>query len=277
MAAAIHIRVGDLDSAKDEVETYLALEPNDLNVRINWIGILLRRGEQDRVVEFLRDAPDYEGSDPQDRIQLAQIIDQYGEVSSALELGYRVLRENWRDERAHLGFMGLLLFRRSGTSLLEPTEVDIGTAFFLEDGQGGRSSYLILTDTDEPGVGEIRRDHPIARSALGKSVGDVVTVEKNPYQTDEFRVVEIKSKYLHALHVSIDQFPTLFPSNRSFMPVSVVNADGQGMNFDPIFRSLSDRQDYVLEIQISGGTVSHRYYRQVVRQPPDRGLAWLSK
>ncbi len=248
MAAGIYVRIGDFDAARKEIDAYLALEPDDLNVRFNWIDILLRQGEREAVETFLSKVTDYPDAAPEYRIYLAQLLDYFGHPDKALDLGYRVLKENPRNAKVHLGYMGLLLIGNAGTGLKEPSEITVGTAFFVEDAKANRSVFFISDDaTAELREGEIPPDHPIAVSALGKKVGETVKVEKNPYQKDERRIVEIKSKYLHALHVSMAEFSTRFPTDHSFMTVSVANPDGDGFCFDALFQSLGDRRDYVLE------------------------------
>jgi len=249
MTAAIYVRIGDLNAARSEIEAYLALEPDDLHMRLNWISILVRQGEQQAVEKYLADLTDLPEAPPEDRMHLAHLFDHFGHLKKALELAYRVCLENPYNSRVHLGYIGLFTMGNAAAILQEPDRVGVGTSFLVEDKRSRHYSYFILEhETNNPKEGEINPDHPVALSAIGKKVGDTIKIEQNPYQIEERRIIEIKSKYVQLLHITTSGFSDKFPANQDFMLVSVANPEGDGYCFDPIFKSLSDRQDQASEI-----------------------------
>ena len=46
-AASVYLKIGDLKNAREQIEAYLAKEPDDLGFRLNWISILQRQGDND--------------------------------------------------------------------------------------------------------------------------------------------------------------------------------------------------------------------------------------
>lgn len=123
------------------------------------------------------------------------------------------------------------------------------TAFVLEDARGNLQSFIIEGQwTDKRFADEILPTHPIAQQASGKSVGDTVVVPSNPFQTDERKIVDVKSKYVYIAHITMEKFSTLFPDKEGFWKIDVGTKEGDGYNFAPIFKALDDRQSRVLRV-----------------------------
>ena len=246
--AALHISAGQFSDARNEIEEYLKIEPNDLHVRLNWIGILVRQKERKTAREYLRGVHDFPDAEPEDRMHLAQIFDTFGFHQQALELAYRVRLEEPMNAQVNLLYIGLFLAGLKGKELKVPLRIEPGTAFFAKDSRGEVVSYFIAEGPDQPDIQNvIASDHPYAVSAIGGKIGDIITIDKNPIQTEDLSIFEIKNKYLHLLHITIEEFPTKFPTNHSFMSVSLAAPNGEGFSLDPIFRSVSERHDYAKE------------------------------
>ncbi len=253
IAAAVSIRVGDFDSAKDEIEAYLETVPNDLHMVLNWIGILLRLEKREQIKEFLCSELIFPNAPANDRMHLAHLLDHFGHPEKAIELAYQTLTENPDNADIHLKYIGLVLWGNVSSTLQHPEIVTADTAVHIADADSEdarEDRFRIVEHT--PAVfekGEIPLEHPIAQSLIGKKVGDLIEVKNNPYQTTKKKIVQIKNRYLDALHVSMNEFPTRFPSNQNFMSVSVENPSGNGHSFDAIFQSVSDRHKYASELK----------------------------
>lgn len=249
MAAAINIKIGDLASARSEIEKYLDLEPNDLNVRINWIGILRRQGDTEAVESFLNEATDYPKATPDDRMILAQLFNQSGYYEKALELAYKVRIENPINANVHLRYLGLIQFGEVLKHHKEPENIENGTVFIIEDSKGRQNTYFLSDDhTNDPSKGQISPVHPIAIAALGRKVGDIISVPINPIQKTDYKIIEIKSKYIYLFQKTRDEFSHRFPDRQDFMSLSLESPEGEGYCFDPIFSSLSRYTDYVHKV-----------------------------
>ncbi|MCH7752279.1 MAG: hypothetical protein IH898_09015 [Planctomycetes bacterium] len=248
-AAAIYMRSGELEKARDEAEAYLSQEPDDLEIRINWIGLNQRLGKEDVIRDFLSTVPEYPEANPIDQVSLSHLLTHYGFPDRGLQLAYRLLREQQDVPEVHLGYISLMLQGRLPAENFSVSTVAEDTAFVLEDARGNLQSFIIEGQwTDKRFADEILPTHPIAQQANGKSVGDTVVVPSNPFQTDERKIVELKSKYVYIAHTTMERFSTLFPDKEGFWKIDVGAKEGDGYNFAPIFKVLDDRQSRVLRV-----------------------------
>jgi tetratricopeptide (TPR) repeat protein len=249
LASAVYVRIGDLDAAISQLEEYLKIEPEDLAIRLNWIKVLLNRDETDKIYDYLFSLKNIPNASPIDQMHLAHLFDYFGFSKKAVELAYRILEENPQDPAINLGYVGLWMMGKTVAAIQKPTEIVIDTAFTIKDDYGDIKTYIILDKNIEDfKENEIYTKHPVALAATGKSVGDRFKINKNPYQEIECEIVEIKSKYIHLLHVTMKQFSDRFPSNNSLVSINVKKPGENEFCFDPIFKSLTDRKNYVSDI-----------------------------
>lgn len=253
VAAVLYDRIGDLAKARERMEAYLEQFPANLEMRLAWIGVLQRQGEQGTIEAFLSKPLDLSDAKADERIRLAQLLDRYGKTDEALQLAYETRCRFHNVPQAHLALLGLLVFRgkRPVPPSLHVTAIGVDTAFTVADDAGRRRTFII-----EPGpardsqAGEIAPDSPLAKNALGHRKGDRIIVAENAFQKDEQRVVDIKHKYVHALHESMEQFNVLFPDyGNAFASITLPKKSKGRDRFEPIFKAVSDRHDAVLRVE----------------------------
>src|SRR5262249_1518285 len=74
---------------------------------------------------------------------------------------------------------------------------------------------------------------------LGLQKGDTFAVDKGPVGEETWKVVEIKSKYLHLLHVVMERFEHKFPGSNGMWRFSV-KEDGDATEVLDVIRKLSE-------------------------------------
>lgn len=240
--ASLLSRTGRLSEARAVLDEYLRICSDDLNIRLSWLALQMQLGEDNAVRKFLSGTLSFPNARADDRIQLAHILDYYGYGSTALSYAYETFRKGLGDARVHLGYFGLLMLGRSAPSQI-PTvsEINVDAVFTVEDTHNGRFSFIVL---DEPNVdasrGEIRIDQPLARRALGRKVGDTLEVAEGRSPPDQRVIVEVKHKYLHALHLVMQQFESMFPDNAGLESVRL----GEGSEgLQPVLKKVRDYRD----------------------------------
>jgi tetratricopeptide (TPR) repeat protein len=222
VAGIIKRRAGNIEEAKKDFAEYLRQTPDDLQVFLGWAETAHSLGEDDAIRQALEDLQSFPNASAQNLMQLAHLYDHQGYIDKAINLAYETLRQNMDEPNAHLGYIGLLLQGQAGKLDLSKEEVDKESAFLVE-GKMQPRRWFVIEDENSPDFdrGEISADHPLASAVIGTKVGETVLVEDKPYGGHEVKVCEIKHKYLHALHQSMENFEHRFPDENVLFRVPV--------------------------------------------------------
>ncbi|HKJ73148.1 MAG TPA: hypothetical protein VKA19_03455 [Alphaproteobacteria bacterium] len=242
---AVNANRKDFPAAREALDRYLELQPDDLEMRLRWFQLCLRLNEKDRIEAYLSDDVEELAGPPELRIELAHWLNQFGFEQRALKLAYDVFLYNSTSPQVHLRYMGLMLPPGRTTSIpLEPATIKEDVAFGIDDGQGGRPWFVIEPDA------ALRRDetyispeNDIAQQARGLGVGD--TIEWGGHRT-AWTVVGVKHKYLYALHRSMENFERHFPTTQGLRHVSIDTEDEEP--FEEVFEHIKERHDHVQSV-----------------------------
>lgn len=212
--ATVHEIRGDLEAAQQVLERYLEDQPNDLPVRLRWVDVRLRSGGDEEVKKFLQTDVEALDGTASDRMRMALLLDRFGFGQRALEIGYQTFVKHRDDPQIHLRYTGLLL-RPANTTDFEgfPKRITENTAFVIENTHEETDTFLIEPDPDlRFGEEVIAPEHLVAQKALGRAVGETFVLDEKKAPPDEWKVVSIKHKWLHALHQSMERFERRFPA-----------------------------------------------------------------
>ena len=225
-AATFYARVGDLSEARQNCENYLQLLPADLYMRLKWLEIVVRQGDQHARDAFLDGCmAEYENAEPMLRMELARILDSHGRSQQAFAVAYATLRRSWHEPEAHLGYAALF-FAGQGAHHVIPEIDRIGpdAAFAIASEEPGHPpSVFVIEPLHRPVIpllGELASDDELAKRVMGLRVGDRVRIHDHP-GADEREITEIKHKYLYLFHRCLGEFNTLFPSERGLFGVAM--------------------------------------------------------
>lgn len=184
---SLYVRSGDLIHAVKDVERLLGRDPNDLEMRICWLGLQERLGKMEVVKSYLQSAEVPAGDDPTQLLYFAQWLARFGFYQVALDTAYRARREHNEKSKAHLLYMGLFFQIIFPNDMLQRNVVSRDCAFRIRRENGEQKSYIIDDGwNNNVFPGEIGLDHPIAQYAIGKRVGDCFELSSNPYQSHSY-------------------------------------------------------------------------------------------
>ncbi len=243
--AAINMNRKDFPAAREALDRYLGMKPDDLAMRLRWFQLCLRLGEHDRIETCLSGDVERLTGSPELRMELARWLSQLGFEERALKLAYSVFLYNSAAPQVHLHFMGLILLPGRTISIpLDRDTIDNDVAFEIDGDSGGRSWFIV-----EPNV-ELRKDEAfiapdseIAKKARGLSSGDIIEWDGHGAT---WKVVDVKHKYIYALHRSMENFERYFPTTQGLRQITV--EPGEDEPFDELFEDVKRRHDDVQRV-----------------------------
>jgi len=249
MESTIYEDIGELAKAQKVCESYIKDNPEDVSIRLRLAIIHYRMGKEEEVDTFLDSAPDFSKLDARDSIQLALLnVERNKPRKRTLDIGYETRRTFFSNSDAHLSYVQMLLTHRpqddSEDEILNLKTVAVDTVPIIENSKGERKHFIIEDRSDaDLARGEYSIGSPIAKKMIGKKVGD--TLEFN--NENDWKIVEIKSKYIHALHESMNNFSTLFPDTPGLMRMSF-NMDNPQEGVKEFLSTIDERNKHVDQV-----------------------------
>jgi tetratricopeptide (TPR) repeat protein len=220
---------GDLPAAAKAFEQALAAEPENLTALRNLYSVYVRQGRSDREalinkhVESLN-FKKLKGS-ALDKMALAHILRDIGQDQRALEWAYEVIGQNRNDSDVALGYFGLIIGRGDQIEIPRPDKVGVDTWVSFQNNLGEKQQFVIENGTDRPADGIFTPEHPFVAPALGLKVGESFSQARQIGKPEVWTILEIKSKYLSALHEVMETFNVRFPEARGFYRVTTQSGD----------------------------------------------------
>lgn len=213
LAAGIQEELGNLSESRRLCERYLAVHPDDELMRLRKASLDFRTQAFGEVDKYLQSDIDTSKLDLVNILRLAEIYSARGHRRKTIDLLYETLRNHYNDGRAHEKYIFECLLRNQGDDAwLNATQADVDTAICVEDESGKRIWYVIEDREDvEIDRNEIQPSHQIAQQLLGKSVGEKIVLRDSPLGQKKGKILEVKSKYVHACLDSMENFETRFP------------------------------------------------------------------
>jgi len=241
---AIELRAGNIGAAEEGIRAFLARDPSNLELYLQLLHALFRQGK----LHTLRDevekpATFFKGSAP-DFMKLAQFKDDFGDWREAHALAYKTLLANPTNQTVSMGHVGVFL--RPGHSRempVSPLVVEANMAVSLSQEDGTNSVYVIEPDASlRPSAQYIAPSHRVAEVLLGAKASDSIELPDKTRATIKW----IKTKTLHALHDTLENFNNRYPEARGLERVRVESTPG---GFEPMLEKVRDRHDAIQEVQ----------------------------
>jgi tetratricopeptide (TPR) repeat protein len=215
--------------------------------------MILRRQHQTSDIPALLardDIADLEGS-PIEKMRLAEELRRVGRDNEAIDLAYPILRANPNDEGVNLAY-AILVFSMEGFVDIGTAEtVEVGTWVKLSGDHGKEFGFIIEDGSDDPTGGFLPPTHALADLAIGKTVGETITVPQPIGDQITWTVTEVKHRYMHAFHDVLAEFQTKFPTSRGLFSVNMKEGD-----LSPVLemvRKLSERGEKALDLYVNSG------------------------
>ncbi len=207
----MHFNRGERGRAEECLQRAVKVEPDATDL-IALFTLLHRDGRSQEITDLIHrvDLTLVPGR-PAQRMVLAQALRVAGRVEEAILFGYEVLSGARNDPEVALRYFGLLMFDGSGRGVPTSSRVDLDYWVQLEGPAGTKHSFLIENGEDRPADSVISPASPMAAAAMGKSVGERLSIPAAFGHRVEWTIVNIKHKFLHALHDVMENFQTRFP------------------------------------------------------------------
>jgi tetratricopeptide (TPR) repeat protein len=243
---------GDLVAAEKAFGKVLSAGPKNLTALLNLFAVYVRQERSDRVQLFQTqirnlDLKALEGS-AQEKMALTHILRDIGEGKRALEWAYEIVQSNRNDPNLALGYFGLIIANGDAIEIPETTEVAVDAWVKLKNNLGEQQNVLIENGPDRPADGFYSPSHPFIAPALGLKVGESFTHARQFGKPETWTILEIKHKYLHALHDIMDTFNVRFPEAKGLHRVTT-----QGEDISPILDEVklhSERRHAIADLYL---------------------------
>ncbi len=292
MESNIYEEIGDLKKAKEVCEAYIEKYPKNLEMKIRLGVVNYRLGNKEDLDAFLQSEIDTTTLSFHSVMQLANLYEISDNFERSLKVVYEARRDNFNEREAHLQYVGLFLRREKNIeSLLEKTKIEVGAAVTVEY-QGGERHTFILEDRDDINSqnGEINKKHPLFILLLGRASGDMILEKEGQMDEQRLKIVEVKSKYVHAFQESLAAFGKLLPPSNDLQSIYIEDKKDGKMpeGFQKIFDQVTKLQerrslveDLYKEKKITVGAVAEMMGGDIFRtwamllSKPDVGI-WAS-
>ncbi|TCA15204.1 hypothetical protein E0H70_35855 [Rhizobium leguminosarum bv. viciae] len=129
--------------------------------------------------------------------------------------------------------------------------VEVGTWVKLAGDHGKEFAFVIENGSNDPTGGFLPPTHALAALAIGKNLGDAITVPQPIGDQITWTVAEVKHRYLHAFHDVLADFQTKFPTSKGLFSVTMKEGD-----LSPVLemvRKLSERGEKALDLYVNAG------------------------
>jgi len=167
---------------------------------------------------------------------------------------YELRRKFYNRPEAHLYYLKFF-FRRDKEvdHILNIKEVCYDSVAFVED-QLGNKEYFILEKRKEPDSSrrEINELSPLTQELIGKSVNDEIILRHNRFTHEVGKIIEIKSKYIHAFHESLKIIERFFPETEGITSIRIKppnNEEEKAKGLQPILDIVSERSNIITTIE----------------------------
>jgi len=254
MESAIYEAIGDLPKANEVCEIYISHFPNDFSMKLRKGVIDLRSNNLNKVDELLNSSIDVKSLNLKSGLLLSFLYLSRNKALDALKAMYELRRKYFNDAEAHLRYVGLFFESEEALKgLLETEKVVVDSAVLVEHGSGEKEWYIIeLRDDVNFDRNELNINLPLSRKLLEKTINSEVVLRQDAISPDICKILEIKSKYVYALHESMKKFNKLFPENKGIELVRVdfKETDGQkseGVNL--VIKQVNEQHKVILEIE----------------------------
>lgn len=248
--------MGDLDGAIEVSEKYLAKNPSDLSFRIKLATAFFRKGETDRLDEFLNSDLDYNALKGDIALeagkQLAWLYAERNMSGKSLEVAYWFRKKFGKNVDAHLAYIGIFFNReKEMDTQLDVNVVGLDVAVKIEQA-GSQPRWHVIDNADyQETITDLKSNDRLAKMLAGKKVGDEIILEEGKPSETRLKVVELKHKYVYALHETMEIFPYLFEENPAMKRFSVKTGSPEETkkSMQDMLDIISSRDEWILKVQ----------------------------
>lgn len=246
MESFIYEEIGDLPEARRVCQEYLILFPNDFEMRLRLAVVNFLLSEVADLDEFLKSDINFDELSLQSGVQLVHLYAKRTRIEQSYSLMYELRRKFYNDPAIHLAYFHFMFqYATQGDNLVDIKNISTDVAVCIEE-EGGRREWYVIEDRKNANsqMKEINLEHPLAQKLLGKSIEDEIVLKESFITKGIGKIVELKSKYIYALHDILLNFEKLFPDTPGIWGVKVgkpQKVGGLPQGFDQILKVMDQR------------------------------------
>ena len=230
LRASVLMRAGRYGEAEALFRSVARKHPDDPYPLLGLADALSRLGRDRQVPAVLlgvdenalRGPPEY-------RMRFAHALKHVGALDRALQYAYSLVRTSPDNPKVVLGYVFMILGDKDQSIIPEAPVVAAECWVKIQNGSGETDDFVIDAGPSFFGIDVRSPEHPSAKRVLGLKVGDEFDVDKGPMPAERWKVVGIKSRFLHLLHVAMERFEQKFPDAKGMWRFTVKDNDVSGM------------------------------------------------
>ena len=221
MEVSIYEEIGDLSKARAVCLEYLQRFPDDFGNNLHLATLNFKSKNYLELDKFLDSSINIDALSLDYGIRLAELYVFRNKAKPALEIMYEIRKKYKDSPDAHLHYFTLFIhLERITKEMLITSIVNVDTAVCIQDDAEQKDWYVIVNrEIPDFNNKEISLNHALAKKVMGKSIGDEIKLTENPIEARTGRIIEIKSKYVYALHDTLSTFEKLFPDAKGFYSI----------------------------------------------------------
>jgi hypothetical protein len=241
--ATVLLDTREYQKAEGVFRQVIADRPDDAYSHLRLAETLRRQDDQAGVRAVVRSADERLFLDqPRHAAQWASLLRDADEPSRAILLAYELIRRHPDNATVALGYIGLILGGQNFDSILE-TKVCAQNCFVaLTSARGERHEFVIDEGGSILGIEAVSAGSDRARRVLGLAVDAQLEEDSLDGQPHVWTLSALASKYLHVLHLLMNQFPIRYPGSGGIRRLDV--ADGK---ITPLLDWIRNRSDALRE------------------------------
>ena len=221
----------------------IADRPDDAYSHLRLVETLRRQDDEAGVRAVVRSADERLFLDqPRHAAQWALLLRDADEPSRALVLAYELIRRHPDNATVALGYIGLILGGQNFDSILEANVCGQDCFVALTSARGERHEFVIDEGGSILGIEAVSAGSDRARRVLGLAVDAPLEEDLLDGQPHVWTLSALASKYLHVLHLLMNQFQIRYPGSGGIRRLDMV--DGK---ITLLLDWIRDRSDAVRE------------------------------
>ena len=211
------------DLAKAEIiyENFLKSNPDNFRIELRYAHLMWRVGRLEKVDRFLDHHKVIIFKDFISMQAFANLHLARNNMKRTLEIMYEARQLYYDNPKAHMQYIGLILMHGDSIAReLDVTNITTGTSARINDGIQSKWLHIVEDVEQDLSARRYGKSHEMAKRLLGKKIGDRFHLEGTVPPTT-MTVQEVKTKFIYALHESMELYSELFPNDKSLIRVNI--------------------------------------------------------
>ena len=276
--ATIYCQINDYNKAKEVCTEYLLSDPKNTIVLFRLSQIYHRLNDIENLKNTLYKIESFDALTMEARFDIAKLYLKIDEPLNALEIAYEIRRENYSIGKAHLLYFYLVVSidNRTIEAYINRPQVEIDATVFLRDTETDNEikKTILNSGNVRPERHEISANDALSQKLLGKTLGDIIELERKFGFATNLQIISIVSKYQSAFTESIRLLESDYLELEGFKSFKLKQTGDSDYDIrtslKPIFDSLDEDEKYDNELNefYKAGSLTVGVYSKMKRMNP---------